>query len=189
MEIGSRMSIVTPGLLLQSIPYLGQKKILKVFTPEQGLISLFTQNTKLIPFSLAEWVYRTTGKEIHTIQDTTLLNPLLHLRENYQTLLSAGAIAQDLLRTQMPGKKAPELFDLTVLYLKKLPASPELLSASFRLKLLLHEGLLSTDPHPSFTPSEWETVRTLAFSRRLSDIQALASAPHSKIQLLFEERL
>ncbi len=183
------MSITTPGLLLQSIPYLGQKKILKVFSPDQGLISLFAQNTKHAPFLLAEWVYRKTEKEIHTLQDSTLLDPLLHLRENYNTLIAAGAIAQDLLRTQMPGKRAPELFDLALFYLKKLSATPELLVASFRLKLLLHEGLLSEEPHPSFSAPEWEQVHTLAFSRKLSTIQNLAPVPQSKIQLLFEERI
>lgn len=182
------MSITTPGLLLQSIPYLGEKKILKIFTPEQGLLSLFANKTKLAPFCLVEWVYRKTQKEINTLQDSTLLDPLLNLRENYNTLLAAGAIAQDLLKTQMPDKKAPELFDLALFYFRKLPTSPQLLVASFRLKLLLHEGLLSEDPDPTFTAPEWTQVHTLAFSRKLSAIQALTAVPHAKIKLLFEER-
>ncbi len=183
------MSITSPGLLLQSIPYLGQKKILKVFSPDQGLLSFFAQNSKLAPFLFAEWVYRKSEKEIHSLQDTTLLDPLLHLRESYNTLIAAGAIAQDLLRTQMPGKKAPELFELALFYLRRLSKSPELLAASFRLKLLLHEGLLSDEPHPFFTASEWEQVHTLAFSRKLSAIECLSSIPQTKINLLFEERL
>ncbi len=183
------MSIITPGLLLQAIPYLGQKKILKVFTPEQGLISLFANKTKLAPFCLAEWVYKKNQKEIHPLQDATLLDPFLHLREDYDILIAAGAIAQDLLKTQMPGKKAPELFDLALLYLRKLLGSPKMLVASFRLKILLHEGLLSNEPDPAFSSSEWEQVHTLAFSRKLSIIQSLAAAPQSKIKLLFDERL
>jgi len=183
------MSMTTPGLLLHSIPYLGQKKILKIFTPEQGLLSLFAQKTKISPFCHAEWVYRKTEKEIYSLQDTTLLDPLLHLRENYNTLMAAGAISQDLLRTQMPGKKAPEVFELALFYFKKLSTQPELLVSSFRLKLLFHEGLLTEKPHPSFTIPEWEQVKTLAFSRKLSEIQGLPAAPHAKIQLLFEERL
>ncbi len=183
------MSTTTPGLLLHSIPYLGQKKILKVFTPELGLLSFFAQKTKLDPFCLAEWVYRKTEKEIYPLQDATLLDPLLDLRGTYNTLVAGGAIAQDLLRTQLPGKRATELFDLTLLYLRKLSSAPEILAASFKLKLLLHEGLLSEEPDPSFTPLEWEQVETLAFSRKLSTIQLLQTAPYSKIQLLFEERI
>lgn len=183
------MSTTTVGLLLQSISYLGQKKILKVFTPELGLLSFFAQKTKLDPFCLAEWVYRKTEKEIYPLQDATLLDPLLDLRSNYNALISAGAIAQDLLRTQLPGKRAPELFDLALLYLRKLPSAPELLAASFKLKLLLHEGLLSEEPNPSFTPLEWGQIEILAFSRKLSAIQSLQTAPYSKIQLLFEDRI
>ncbi|PIS02012.1 MAG: hypothetical protein COT85_07675 [Chlamydiae bacterium CG10_big_fil_rev_8_21_14_0_10_42_34] len=180
-------SIKTPGLLLQSISYLGQKKILKVLTPDHGLISLFTKSTKLTPFCLAEWVYRETGKEMHTLQDSTLLDPLLNLRQDYQTLTFAGAMAQDLLRTQMPNKKAP--YALASAYFKKLPLNPQILAASFRLKLLLHEGLLSLEPSTSFSPLEWEQLSTLAFGSHFSQIQKQTLAPFEKIELLFNEAI
>ncbi len=182
------MSTTTPGLLLQSIPYLGQKKILKIFTPEKGLLSFFASKTNLDPFCLAEWVYRPTERDIHSLRDSTLLDPFLHLRESYPALLAAGSIAQDLLKTQMPNKKASELFELALLYFRKLPASPELLAASFRLKLLLHEGLLSSEPDPAFSPPEWDQVHTLAFSRKISTILTLTAAPHAKIRFMFEEK-
>ncbi|MBU6446433.1 MAG: DNA repair protein RecO, partial [Verrucomicrobia bacterium] len=180
------MSSTSVGLLLQAIPYLGKKKILKIFTPEQGLLSLFSQNTALSPFCLAEWVFRKSAKEIQPLQDVTLIDPLLSLRESYNVIAAAGAMAQDLLRTQWPEKRAPELFDLTLFYFKHLPLNPDLLAASFRLKLLLHEGLLSDDPDPAFTPAEWTQVHTLAFSRELSKIQSVQAAPHSKIRSLLE---
>jgi DNA repair protein RecO len=183
------MSISTAGILLQVIPYLGRKKILKIFTPEQGLISLFTSNTQLVPFSLAEWVYRKSEREMHSLQDASLIDPLLHLKEEYATLIAAGGIARDLLRTQLPGKKAVELFDLTLFYLNKLSTAPEILAASFRLKLLLHEGLLNTTPHPSFTEMEWKEIEILAFSRKLSEILHLQQIPRDKIDLFFEERI
>lgn len=183
------MSITTTGLLLQSIPYLGKKKILKIFTPNQGLISLFTQSNCLSPFCLAEWVYRNQQKEIHSLQDASLIDPFLHLRENYTTLCAAGTIAQDLLRTQLPSKEAPKLFELAIFYLKNLSLNPDLLAASFRLKLLLHEGLFSCDRDPTFTAAEWDQVQTLAFSRSLTSIQNVKAAPHSKIRSLLDERL
>jgi DNA repair protein RecO len=182
------MSISTPGLLLQAIPYLGKKLILKVFTPEQGLISFFAQESKLAPFCLAEWIYRKTEKEIHSIQDSSLIDPLLELRESYPSLSAAGSIAKDLLRTQMPDKKAPELFLLAHLYFTNLHTSPELFAASFRLKLLFYEGLFSEDLDTSFTSTEWQQVHTLAFTRKLSDIKNLQNAPYNKIKLIFEER-
>jgi recombinational DNA repair protein (RecF pathway) len=180
-------SVKTSALLLQSIPYLGQKKILKLLSAEHGLISLFANSTKLSPFCLVEVLYFKTDKQIYSLKDSTLLDPLLHLRENYETLIAAGSIVQDLLRTQLPGKKAP--FDLAFAYLKKLSLNPQVLAASFKLKLLLHEGLLSYEPHISFTPTEWEQVSILAFARSFAEIQAQQTAPLKKIESLFEEMM
>ncbi len=177
----------TVGLLLQSISYLGQKRILKILTPEHGLISLFAKSGDLAPFCLAEWIYLPSHRELHTLEDAALLDPLLELRESYSLLTSAGSIAQDLLRTQFPNKKAP--FALACAYFKKLSLNPPVLAASFRLKLLLHEGLLSFDPEPCFTPAEWEQVRILTFSRQFSQIANVANIPHGKIQSLFDEKI
>lgn len=176
----------TQGLLLQSIPYLGKKKILKVLTP-QGLLTLMAKSTSLTPFCIAEWVYRKTQKEIFSLVDSTLLDPLLHLRESYSLLSTAGSMAQALLRTQLPNKPAP--FALACAYLKKLPLNPPILSASFTLKLLLHEGLLSSEADPFFTPVEWEQAASLAFATQFSALTPLTAAPFDKIRLLFEERL
>jgi len=179
--------IKTPGLLLQSVPYLGQKKILKVLTPEHGLITLFAKKTPLVPFSIAEWVYRKSNTEMHPLQETSLLDPLLELRKDYTVLNAAGAMAQDLSKTQLPGKKAP--FALACAYLKRLPLNPLILAASFRLKLLIFEGLLSEEIDPTFSIEEWEQVKILSFGKQFSQIQALTKAPFRKIELLFEERL
>lgn len=183
------MIITTAGLLLKEIPYLGKKKILKIFTPDQGLVSLFAQSIPLSPFALAEWVFRKSEKEIHFLKDVTLIDPLLYLRQDYQAISAAGSIAQDLLCTQFPDKQAPELFELVLLYLKKLPFAPESITASFRLKLLLHEGLISEDPDPAFTPEEWKEVYTLAFSRSLSAIENVRLPPLNKIRHFFERRV
>ena len=182
------MSITTLGLLLQEVPYLGKRKILKIFSPEYGLCTLFASKISFAPFCLAEWVFGKTAKEMSPLKDAKLIDPLLHLRENYSILTAAGAIAKDLLQTQMPNKGAPELFELALYYFKNLPSAPDVLSASFRLKLLLHEGLLSKDPDPTFTEEEWQQVQILAFSRKLPIIQSVHTPPYSKIKHLFDER-
>lgn len=213
----------TPGILLQAIPYLGRQKILKVFTPGEGLLSLMAKSAKpswtalTSPFCIAEWVYRKGQKEIHALQDGSLLDSLLELRQNYEALTAAGAIAQDLLKTQLPGKQAPALYELLTAYLKKLAQFPKPahLAASFRLKLLLHEGLLSLNdtcascaapalhlhegqsychfhapfPGVTFTPEEWESLHLLAYSRKFSSLEQLPSPPTGKISQLFEERI
>jgi len=179
----------TAGLLLHSIPYLGNKKILKVLTPE-GLLSFISGKKNLtaltIPFAWAEWVYSTKNKkEIHPLQDGTILDDLSILKQNYATLSIAGQMAKDLLRTQMPGKPATEALTLTLACFRKLHlfAEPAILLAAFRLKLLHSEGLIGIEEAPEF--------ETLLLSR--SFIQ-LASLPKEekllyKIDLLFEQRV
>jgi DNA repair protein RecO len=209
------------GVLLQSIPYLGRKCILKIFTPENGLISLMANPSKgtalTTPFCIAEWVYKKGNREIHTFTDGSLIDGLLPLKQNYATLVSAGAMAKDLLQSQLPAKGAKDLYELLCVYFKKLPtfSHPEILAASFRLKLLLHEGLLSLEAGCSlcgapalylsqgesycpahaplsgqvFTPSEWTQLQQLAFARQFSALQEIDKAPLEKIERLFQERL
>lgn len=210
------------GVLLQAIPYLGQKKILKVFTPELGLISLMAKSSGAMsalthPFCTAEWVFFKGKKELHTLKDGSLLDPLPELKATYERLSAAGLMAQDLLRSQLPGKGAEPLYRLFLAYLKKLPLfeDPQTAVASFRLKLLAHEGLLSlkqtcaTCDAPScslhqgesycarhkpfggalFTKEEWEKVAQLTFERKFSEMEKMREVPKEKIQLVFAERM
>lgn len=181
--------ITSVGLLLQSTPYLGQKKILKVFTKDQGLLTFFSAKTKLAPFCLAEWIFRDTDKELLLLKEANLLDPLLDLKDQYETLIAAGRIAKDLLSTQMPHKKSEDLFKLAYLYLKKLPTNPEALLTSFKLKLLSFEGLFPHDMPPQFTPLEWAQIELLAFSRSLKELQKVKDIPLAKIQNFFEESI
>jgi DNA repair protein RecO len=194
------------GILLQAIPYLGRGKILKIFTPELGLLSLFSKRISLSalgsPFCIAEWVYRKGTGDLHTFKDGTLLDGLLGLRQSYSHIEAASSIARDLLRSQLPGKNAKGLYELARSYLQKLPEfeRPEILSASFRLKLLLHEGLIaientcthcaaqpsflvggesycpahSPSPVSPFSRAEWETLHTLAYARQFSLLNSQA---------------
>jgi len=186
----------TEGLLLQAIPYLGHQKILKVFTPETGLLSFIVKQKKLSqlsPFLVAEWVYRNGKEDIHLLKDLTLLNDLLDLRESYKILSLAGQMAKDLLRSQFPAKQGKDLYQLTLAYLEKLPtfSQPETLAASFRLKLLLHEGLFSESAEKPFSSAEWKIVRTCATTRRFSLLETVhvSSSLSEKIEIFFLESL
>ena len=176
------------GLLLQAIPYLGNKKILKVLT-ESGLVTLMTSSKSLsslsTPFVWAEWVYEKERRDIYSLKDGTLLDDLASLKEDYKRLIAAGSIAQDLLRTQLPGKLAKDVLALSLACLRKLPlfSEPLILIGAFRLKLLAAEGLLDPEENPLFQP--------LLLSRSFSQ---LASIPMDskllhQIDLFFEEQL
>lgn len=213
----------TEGILLQSIAYLGEQRILKVFTPQGGLLSLIAKKRGLtsltIPFCLAEWVFRKGKEEIHLLQDGTVLDDFYELKREYAVLNAAGQMARDLLQTQLPGKRGSELYALFHSYLKRLPefGNPAVLNMSFRLKLLLHEGLLSLDlqcaqctaaalnlsggestcslhtthPNISFSREEWESLHLLGLGRKFSLMRETRETGRlrEKINALFEERL
>ena len=146
------MSNTQEGILLQAIPYLGSHRILKIFTPDAGLLTLMAKYVKAkdaahtVPFCRVEWVYRKSSGEIHPLKDATLLDPLQALRENFETLFAAGSIAGDLLRSQFPHQSSRSLYELLLACLLHLPRSPSAIAQSFRLKLLQLEGLLRLQP-------------------------------------------
>jgi DNA repair protein RecO len=210
----------THGILLQALPYLGNGRILKVFSETEGLITLMAKNKPALssPFCIAEWVYRKGQSEIFTLTDGSLLDGLSELRNSYASLTAAGSMAQDLLKTQMAAKHSPHLYNLLATYLKKSSTfkNPSILALSFRLKLLLHEGLLNltsgcthcgesashlsqgesvcpTHATPGafpFSSPEWECLLCLALSRKFSLLEEVECPPHlnEKIEKLFEER-
>jgi len=216
------MQAKSHGILLQAIPYLGKGRIFKIFTEEDGLITLIAKKPSLAlvsPFCIAEWVYQKKQREIFTLTEYSLLDALLGLRQSYEALSTAGSMAQDLLQTQLPGKPAPSLYKLLSSYFKKILIfdHPDILAASFRLKLLLHEGLLSLQsscvhcnekarlliqgesvcpihaPLQSIglTALEWEGLHCLAFAKQFSHLQQTNYSPALKkaIAALFEERI
>lgn len=153
------------GLLLQAIPYLGKKKILKVLT-DGGMLTLITSNNTALtaPFIWGEWVYLNNKKEIHPLVDGTLLDPLLSIKKSYDHLVVAGKIAQDLLKTQYPGKPARDALTLALACLRKLDlfSEPLMLLGVFRLKLLLAEGLLDPTPFTSLlTPRSFSALAAI----------------------------
>lgn len=208
----------TEGLLLQALPYLGVQRILKVLTPQEGLVTLMSKKKSLLsftnPFLIAEWVYKTGKKEIHALQDATLINDLQELRTSYEKISIAGTLAQDLLKSQCPEKPGSGPYTLTLAYLKKLTSSnAESLLASFRLKLLLHDGHLNLEDHChqcfkpifsigsggnycrehsdpyaiAFSMQEWRLLQQLASSRQFQVIETLKveKTTQDKIRQLF----
>jgi DNA repair protein RecO len=215
------MQTKSQGILLLAIPYLGKGRILKVFTEDAGLITLVSKKPSLAvfsPFCIAEWIYQKKQSEIFTLLEGSLIDGLLSLRQSYATLTAAGSMAQDLLRTQLPAKSAPGLYHLLSSYFKKTFSfeCPAILAASFRMKLLLHEGLLALQTNcihcdlpatslmqgesvcpahssPSaigFSISEWQILHCLTFAKQFSLLQQIDCPPslNEKLTALFEER-
>ncbi|MBS3905346.1 MAG: DNA repair protein RecO [Simkania sp.] len=141
------------GLVLRVIPLNDTKRILTVFLPEEGILSLATKTpssslnhlaTATAPLTCSDFIYRKGKHEVYRLLEASILEDHLLLRSCVNRLHCAGELAQILLKTQLPGKPAPLLYALTKAYLNRLQHSnnPYNFLTSFYLKLLKHEGLL-----------------------------------------------
>jgi len=142
------------GIVLKSIPFQDSDRIVNVFTPEKGIISFLVKHlstrsplrTNLTsPLCQAKFVYRKSYSDLHHLIDGTIVNLHLSLRHSYKYLHCGGKMLHAIKISQMPGKSAPLLYTLLMKYLNQISyfLHPEILLASFQLKLLKHEGILA----------------------------------------------
>lgn len=218
----------TEGIVLRSQDFKERHRIITLFTP-QGLISLIVKNisrknSRLLslttPFCHGEYHYRRNNSELLHFHDGAIIDEHLNLRQSYGILQAAGTLANAILTSQMPDKPAPALFALYKSYHKQVPCftDPTNLIASFYLKLLKHEGLLSITSHCArceetparlldngeslcsqhhteggllFSSSEWETLLFLDNAQHFSNLRTLNIPPFlfQKISSLFNSRL
>lgn len=191
------------GLVLRSIDYKDRQKIITLFTPSRGLISLIVKNinrtkshllTLTSPFTHGEYHFRVSRSDLYTFQDGTPLNTHNNIRLNLAHISAATDLAKALLSSQLQGKPAPDLYTLTLTYLRHLPTfqDPLPLTTSYLLKLLKHEGHLAIDHKPpTFTTPEWTTLLTLTNTRSIQELKAtpVSETLHRKTQNLFKEKI
>lgn len=96
------------------------------------------------PLSRVEVVYRENQGEIFKCSEMNCIETFPNLRKDLLFLEAACDMLQVVSLSQMPGKGSRQLYDLLLFFLKKIPHAlfPWTLSASFRLKLLRHDGLI-----------------------------------------------
>jgi DNA repair protein RecO (recombination protein O) len=166
------------GIVLRSTIYKETHRIITLFTPEAGLISLMVKGVKtpermvlLTPFSQIEVFFRKKLSDLYLLKDGSLIADHLFLREKWVYLETAGKMGQMILHSQMPGKPAPLLYALFLACLKQLPQfeEPASLLLLFSLKLLTHEGILSLDDRAAFpiplSSREWDMMMEIAQSK------------------------
>lgn len=207
----------TKAIVLRKVLYKEKSLILTLFSENYGLFSVFLKNSKkshivlFNPFSEGEFLFCEHSPDRNFYIDSTIVDLHLPLRENYDALDAAGKISKFILETQMPGKNAPLLYKLFSLFLKKIPdvKEPNLLTASFYLKALKHDGQISLSSQCSkcqspavglfqgesfcrkdlpqegisFTLSEWQTIKKLLEMKSFEILDSL------KISESLEKRL
>lgn len=196
------------GIVLRSVAVQEGKRILTVFTPQEGLVSLATPRTFTHEMRLAaatallsrsEFCCRKGNSDIYRLREASLIESFDSLRSQYAQLAAAGDLLHTVLRSQMAGRAAPLLYELLLTYLRRLTCTqhPLLLTISFQLKLLKHEGLFAwTHEIPAsmhelanFSKDDWENLGLLTGSRSFSEIESVPAAPSlgQQVSALFEK--
>ncbi len=205
------------GLILKVMSFGDYDQIVTLFTAHQGIIKLVVkralqakkgQAAATSPLSEIQVVYRLGKSDLATCYEISLLNQNIKLREKLENLEVAADLLQVTLATQVPQKAAPQLYSLLLTYLKKIPllTDPFLLAASYRLKLLRHEGLWNLQVYCSqcgtqaetvyfnqgicycsqhrpascdlyFDQEEWQSVQVLAFGKSFTELQLVLLTP------------
>lgn len=220
----------TEGIILHAFKFKDFDQIITLFAPEEGVIKLVVKGafsskngkgTLTAPLSHTEVVYTKGQSELYSCREISMLNQHLSLRGNIALLEAAFDLIQATFDSQMLHKPAPDLYRLLVSYLGKLPAfsQPNTLSASYRLKILRHEGLLAVKSTCStcgielqhlfisegesycrghaqaysieFQPEESSLLEKLAYCKTFSEIDNLVVVPEfgQKIKLIFKDLL
>lgn len=142
----------TEGVILSTLNFQDYDQILKVFTPEHGVVKFIfkraqslkgRQGAILAPLSRAEFHYVKGKGEFHKCREVCMLNPHLSLRQELAWLQAGCELLNIIQQSQLEQKGAPALYKLLISYLEKIPlmADPLVLGASLRLKVLRHDGL------------------------------------------------
>lgn len=196
----SSLFFSTEGIVLQNIPYGNHDQILTLFTKEKGLVKLFCNKTKskgihFSPMMNVEIVYREKKSEICACEEISLLQSYLKLRSQLSYLQAACDMILAIQKSQWMGRSVPDLYQLFVYYLNRLPElfDPWILPASLKLKILKYEGLLTPETfvQKNFETDEVESLIVLAFTQDFQKLKSiiLTSVLKGKIDRFFLDTL
>lgn len=141
------------GIILQVIPFRDYDQIITLFTPDRGVLKVVFNGSRskrqavqgiCLPLTLVECTYQEKNSELFKCQEMQLVDANHQLRQGLACLEAACEMLQIIRFSQLVGKPAPLLYQLLIYYLKHLPQAPDPVSliASFKLKILLHDGLV-----------------------------------------------
>lgn len=212
------------GIVLRAREYQDNKKLVEIFSREEGVsccLLSFRRGCQAwgAPLSEVEFIVRKGRSDLQIVVDGHVIDEHLYLRGSYQWLETAGELLQSILASQPKGIAAPLLYDLLKGSLRQIPQFEDLsvLRASFKLKLLIHEGVLAiaercsvcgdgrasyldrgqsvclehrTQEALSFTAEEWGLLQLLGEAKRFSEMRHLRCDPvfSASVAKLFDEK-
>lgn len=170
------------GIVLKTLNYQENRKIITVFSKEKGMISIVVPQASrrfdlCSTFSEVELILRGTRSELFKFEDGSVIDAHLELRSSLESLKTAGELGRLILKSQLPGKAAPKLYLLFSLCLKKIPLYGSKLLSLFVVKLAAHEGVVDWSDASSSnipcSPKEWSLLQTLASCRSLAELSTV----------------
>lgn len=172
------------GVVLSVLAFRESDQIVTVFSPG-GLIKFFVKRKRSPLFSVlteGEFVYLAGQGEMHRFRDGTILQQHLKLRERFESLEAAGRLVQAIQKSQLPGKAAPQLYELFCYFLRMIPEveHPLDLASIFLVKTLKYEGLLQQQKHCSI-------CKKLSQARYGGERFCLEHAPNGALELSSED--
>lgn len=184
----------TEGVILSSIKYRDCDQIVTLFSFSAGMLKLFIRRAfkkqmggfQSAPFVEAEFLYSERCSELFLCQEISLINAHLALRTSYEILNSAALLNRALLVSQPLSQPAPMIYKLFISYLNALPtfSYPAILVASFRLKIMRHNGTL---PFSSECNACGLKLHSAYFD--LSGIYCCAHAPQRALKISEKEMI
>lgn len=176
------------GIVLRCQEYQEKNRIISVFTPTAGLVQLIVKGisgrsphlmTLTTPFTCAEFHYIIGRSGLFRFSEGSTLDENLILRDRFESLQAAGIMTQALLKLLLPESPDPPLYALYKVYLKQIPTFQDTspLVASFRLKILRHEGILDWE---AFSLAEKPQVEALVSARDFATLRNLSIPPNLK---------
>jgi DNA repair protein RecO (recombination protein O) len=153
-----KKTIHTPALVLGATPHRERDLILSLFSPDYGRLSLYMRNTKksviengalASPLTVGLFTLHPSRTDLYRFVEGKAVELHLPLREDYTLLITALECLKIVKQTQWRGCPSPHLFHLICQLLKHLPKfeKPKLALSLLRIKLLKHEGLISSSAH------------------------------------------
>jgi DNA repair protein RecO len=196
----------TEGIILHTIDFKDYDKILSLFTPDHGLVKAILYRarakgkTPVEPLVLGDFLLSPARGELLPCREMSVQNRYLSLRDHYHQLEAGCDLVQAILQSQMVEKPAPDLYKLLKYYLERLGLAkdPRALAASFRLKILNHEGLLNLDEEQHegqlnrhFFPDELTLIAQLTNTRSFAELAERVVSPslHQKVKDFFSFQL
>ena len=178
----------TEAIVLKSVDFRDHQKVVTLFTPEHGIISMFASNlssknlhkmTLCSPLTRASYILHKGNKDLYKMKDGTLIDGHFELRNSIEKLTAGLEMIKLIDSSQFPHKGVPALYQLLRSYLKELKSTKNCtaLLISYCLKLLIHEGVYQEDLIE-------EPLSELAFIKQFDQLDRVETEPKNLKDIL-----